>query len=185
MIAVLFQSERRMHMQPALSHPTLRRFFPKLFNFLFLAVFLVSLASPTPALAATYRNWIAQQASQPTPGQVVRVWMNSDTALGETAGLEYHVVSTYTKVLGTFDTSYPGANWRADIPASVQTLGTHVEYQLFTRNQSGQDYGFTGFNWSYDVTDIHWNGLLHDTFNSSYRSPFGAQPEDASVLLKL
>jgi glycosidase len=128
---------------------------------------------------------VAQQASQPTPGQVVRVWVNSDTAFGETAGLEYHVGSTYTKVLGTFDSSYPGANWRLDIPASVQSLGTHVEYQLFTRNQSGQDYGFTGFNWSYDVADIHWNGLLHDTFDTLYRSPFGAQPQGSSVTLKL
>ena len=131
-----------------------RNFFPKLFNVIFIASLLVSLTSPKPAFAASYRNWVAQQAGQPTPGQVVRVWMNSDTAFGETAGLEYHAGSTYTKVLGSFDTSYPGANWRVDLPASVQTLGTHVEYQLFTRNEFGTDYGFTGFNWNYDVTDI-------------------------------
>src|SRR5690349_6982189 len=140
---------------------------------------------PRLASASTFRNVIAQQSNQPTPGQVVRVWVNNDTVSGETAGLEYNVGSSYTKVLGTFDTSYPGANWRIDIPASVQTMGMFVQYQLFTRNQSGQDYGFTGFNWKYTVTDIHWNGLLHDSFNSAYRSPFGAQPAGASVTLRM
>ncbi len=38
---------------------------------------------------------------------------------------------------------------RADIPA--QLPGRVVTYQLFTRNQTGTDYGFTGFNWSYTV----------------------------------
>ena len=64
------------------------------------------------------------------------------------------------KVLGTFDTSGPApANWRADIPA--QANGTFVQYQLFTRNQSGSDYGFTGFNWTYTVNDgdVQWDGL--------------------------
>src|SRR5262245_40198515 len=111
-----------MHMSHNSMHRRFQRLFSKLFNILFIASLLVSLTSPKPVFAATFRNFVAQQASQPTPGQVVRVWMNSDTAFGETAGLEYHVGSTFVKVLGTFDTSYPGANWRADIPASVQTL---------------------------------------------------------------
>jgi len=137
-----------------------------------LIVLTVSLALFANAVhAATYRNWVAQQASQPVPGQVVRVWVDSDTAFGETAGLEYHAGSSFVRVYGTFDTSYPGANWRIDIPASVQTSGAFVEYQLFTRNQSNQDYGFTGFNWNYTVTDIHWNELKHDTFTPSTAAP--------------
>jgi glycosidase len=150
-----------------------------------LSLLLALLAVALPARfasAATYRNWVAQQSAQPTAGQVVRVWVNSDTALGETAGLEYHIGAAYTKVLGTYDTSRSGANWRMDIPG--QALGTAVSYQLFTRNQSGADYGFTGFNWSYTVSDIHWAGLLHDSFNTTYRSPFGAQPTGGSVTLK-
>src|SRR5919198_781288 len=158
-----------MPMFPATFHRTFRHSFPTFFRFVFIAVFLLSLVLPSPAFAATYRNWVAQQASQPTPGQVVRVWVNSDTVFGETAGLEYNIDSTYTRIACTFDnTGYPGANWRCDIPASVQTMNTFVQYQLFTFNQSNQPYGFSGFNWNYTVTDIHWNGLLHDTFNTFY-----------------
>lgn len=110
----------------------------------------LTLALSGALAAATYRIHIIRLPDQPTPFQVARVWMSSDTVFGETAGVEYLAGSTYTKVLGTFDTSgYPTANWRADIP--FQAGGTNVSYQLFTRNQSGQDYGFTGFNWSYQV----------------------------------
>ena len=59
--------------------------------------------------AAYYRNWIAQVPPVPTSSDTVRVWMNSDTVLGETAGLEYNIGSSYVKVLGTYDTSYAGA----------------------------------------------------------------------------
>jgi hypothetical protein len=104
----------------------------------------------TPAAAATYRNLVLQDPAGPTHVDVVRIWMQSDTAFGETAGVEYRIGSTYVKILGTHDTTGPApANWRADIP--VQLAGTFVEYQLFTRNEFGQDYGFTGFNWIYFV----------------------------------
>jgi hypothetical protein len=43
---------------------------------------------------------LLQQAIQPTPGQVMRIWINSDTKFGGTAALEYQVGSTFTKVLG-------------------------------------------------------------------------------------
>ena len=135
--------------------------------------------------AATFRNHIAQVPAVPTSAQSVRVWMQSDTAFGETAGIEYNIGSSFLKVLGTFDTSGPSpANWRADIPA--QPNGTFVRYQLFTRNQSGQDYGFTGFNWSYTVNDgdIQWDGLKHDSFDSYYRSPFGAVTAGTPVTLR-
>jgi glycosidase len=152
-----------------------------------LLVMLVSsvLMPAQRGFAASFRNRVAQVPAAPTSSQSVRVWMQSDTALGETAGLEYNVGSSYIKVLGTFDTGGPApANWRADIPA--QANGTTVRYQLFTRNQSGQDYGFTGFNWSYSVDsgDIHWNGLRHDSFDSYYRAPFGAVAAGTSVTLR-
>ena len=91
---------------------------------------------PSAVYAATFRTFVAQVPPQPGTGSV-RVWMNSDTALGETAGIEYYLPASnsYVKVLGTYDTSYSGANWRADIPG--QSAGTEVRYQLFTRNQSG------------------------------------------------
>ena len=55
--------------------------------------------------AATFRNHIAQVPAVPTSAQSVRVWMQSDTAFGETAGIEYNIGSSFVKVLGTFDTS--------------------------------------------------------------------------------
>jgi glycosidase len=139
------------------------------------------------ATAATFRTLVAQVPANPGTGSV-RIWMNSDTAFGETAGIEYNPVGTgtYVKVLGSYDTSYPGANWRADIPG--QPAGTQIRYQLFTRNQSGQDYGFTGFNWSYSTSgaacagasvgddNVFYSGLLHDSFSTSYRAPLGPVP---------
>lgn len=146
---------------------------------------VVALMVPFGSLqAATYRNVVAQVPAVPGPASVVRIWMNSDTAYGETAGLQYNVGSNYVVVLGTYDnTSYPGANWYADIPA--QPVGTFVRYQLFTRNQSNQDYGWTGFNWSYTVdgqpcagattgdNNVFWAGLFHDSFSTTFRSPIG------------
>lgn len=142
---------------------------------------IAALAVGSPAAsAATYRTWIAQVPSAPAAGQAVTVWVDSDTAFGESAGLEYRIGGSYTKVLGTYDTSYPGANWRLTIPA--QPEGTRVDYQLFTRNQSGGDYGFTGFTWGYTVAA---SGLRHDTFDAAYRSPGGAVPAGTPVTLKL
>ncbi len=111
---------------------------------------LFGLLLSLPAAAATYRTLIAQDPLSPTDADAVAIWMESDTVFGETAGVEYKIGTTYTKVLGTYDLSGPApANWRAEIPA--QPAGTIVEYQLFTRNESGSDYGFTGFLWSYLV----------------------------------
>src|SRR5262245_56282606 len=136
----------------------------RLSAFVLFALLAAFLAPAGYATAATYRNHISRVPATPTSQESVRVWMQSDTAFGETAGLEYNIGSNYVKVLATFDTSGPApANWRADIPA--QSNGTQVRYQLFTRNQSGSDYGFTGFNWSYTVDDgdIQWSALLHDS----------------------
>ena len=150
---------------------------------------LVSTILTAPAQrvsAATFRNHVARVPDTPTSAQSVRVWMNSDTAFGETAAIEYNPVgtNTYVKVYGEFDTSFPGANWRADIPAFPN--GTQIRYQLFTRNQSGGEYGHTGFNWSYTVSDgdIQWDGLKHDSFDAYYRSPFGAVTAGTPVTLR-
>ena len=150
-----------------------------------IAGLVVALMLPFGSLqAATYRNVVAQVPVVPGPASVVRIWMNSDTAYGETAGLQYDVGNDYTVVLGTYDnTSYPGANWYADIPA--QPVGTFVRYQLFTRNEHGSDYGWTGFNWSYTVdgqlcagasvgdNNVYWAGRFHDSFSADFRSPTG------------
>jgi glycosidase len=161
-------------------------------SFVVLLVVLASLfALPTgPAHAATFRNHIARVPDTPTSGEAVRVWMQSDTAYGETAFIEYNIVgtNTYVKVEGAFDTSGPApANWRADIPA--QPAGTEVRYQLLTRNEFGSDYGFTGFNWSYTVQgvtgDIRWDEVRHDSFSADYRSPGGPVAIGATVRLRL
>ena len=160
----------------------MRRFFVALLGAL-LALTMGIIA--TPAFAATTRTVVSQVPTAPVDGQSVRVWMNSDTAMGETAGLEFQVNGSYTKVMGTWDnTTTAGANWYADIPG--QAGGATVTYQLFTRNQSGSDYGFTGFTWTYTVAaakSVSWNELGHDSFDAGYRSPFGAVPTGSSVEL--
>lgn len=122
------------------------------------AVVLGLLLGPvTPVSAATYRNHIARDPEDPYPYQGVTIWMDSDTAFGETAGVEYNIVGTgtYTKVLGIYDDeTWPGANWYAQIPAFP--AGTQIRYQLFTRNESGTDYGYAGFSitTTYTVRDL-------------------------------
>ena len=159
-----------------------------IFRILTMLAVLTSMFITVPAQsvrAATFRNHVARVPETPTSAETVRVWMQSDTAFGETAGLEYNIGGSFVKVLGTFDTSGPApANWRVDIPA--QPGGTFVRYQLFTRNEFGSDYGFTGFNWSYTVNDgdIQWDGLKHDSFDSYYRSPFGAVMAGTPVTLR-
>ena len=149
------------------------------FFVLLLVVGLLFAAAPTgQAEAATYRTWIAQVPAAPTEADTVRIWMNSDTVTGETAGVEYRIGTTYTKVLGTYDTtSYSGANWYADIPA--QAVGTLVEYQLFTRNQSAEDYGFSGFNWSYTVAAAPVL-QVHNTTQNTYFSTIQAAVDAAA-----
>ncbi len=107
------------------------------------------------AQAATYRQHIARNPAAPHPTNTVRVWINSDTALGETVVLEYRIGASYTKVAGTYDNAtVPGANWYADIPA--QAAGTAVDYQIISRNQSSVEYAWTGFNWGYTVADTDY-----------------------------
>ncbi len=157
--------------------------------FLFVQPGLAAIGQPRPT-AATYRTRIAQVPSgNPLSGQSVRVWMNSDTAYGETAGVQIKVGSTYTNLYGSYDdTSFPGANWYVDIPG--QASGTFLEYRLFTRNQSNEDYGHTSFDWNYTVygpnCDISWTQVLHDSFNSDYRNPTGpATTSTSQVKLRL
>ena len=112
----------------------------------------IFLVLPSETAAATFRNRTAQTPpGNPLNTQTVRIWMESDTAFGETAAVEYKIGGVFTTVYGTFDnTNGPApANWYADIPA--QAGGTVVSYQLLTRNQTGTNYGFTGFNWTYTV----------------------------------
>lgn len=166
-------------------------------SYLILIALLAAWTLPAgEARAATYRSLVAQVPSDPSPSSTVRVWMSSDTAPGETAALEYRIGNSYVKVYGTYDTSYPGANWRADIPA--QAANTLVSYQLFTRNEFGSDYGFSGFNWGYSVSgqgcagasvgdnNLFYAGLLHDSFASGDRSLGGpVSTAQGSVRLRL
>lgn len=126
-----------------------KKLFGKFFIFLLVVGLLFAVAPTGQAEAATYTDWVAQVPAAPTSADTVRVWINSDTALGETVLVEYRISGVNTKVEGFYDTSYTGATWRADIPA--QPVGTLVEYQLITRNQSGVEYRWSGFNWSYTV----------------------------------
>ncbi len=64
-----------------------------------------------------------------------------------------------------------------------------MQYHLFTRNQSGSDYGWTGFNWNYtvaaaagsltpigakamwlDTNTIAWNGVAGIELQAALRS---------------
>ena len=150
-----------------------------------LAVALLVSLRPS-AEAASYRNHVAHIPETPTSAETVTVWIESDTALGETAGVETLINGVYTNHYGTYDdASGPDpSNWRVELPA--QPNGTTVEYQLFTRNQSNQNYGHTGFNWNYTVDDgdIQWDGLHHDTFDSYFRAPFGAVAAGTDVTLR-
>lgn len=123
------------------------------------AMFIAALAfglAPVGAVDAATNSRVAQlPAGSPIYTQTVRVWMNSDTIVGETAGVEVHNITagTWTKYLGSYDnTSYPGANWYVDLPALA--VGTQVEYQLFVRATDNVDYGFSGFNWNYTVQNL-------------------------------
>ena len=137
-------------------------------------IFAMTILLPTgAAVAATYRNHVARLPETPVYTQNVHIWMNSDTVLGETAGVEYKIGGNYVKVLGTYDnTSYGGANWYAVIPAQVE--GTIVTYQLFTRNEWGSDYGFTGFNWGYTVAALPATVYVDDSWVGTMA---GADPD--------
>ncbi|HUN22701.1 MAG TPA: DUF3372 domain-containing protein, partial [Anaerolineales bacterium] len=153
---------------------------------LFLAIALATLFGNVRAATSISRT--AQVPTTPSSSQSVRVWMNSDTAVGESACVETKIAGVYTKYCGTYDTSYAGANWRVDIPASAAC--TLVEYQLFVRNNgSGAESLFTGFNWSYtptgacnvngskaiwlDKTTIAWTPANHGSYKLLY-DPDGA-----------
>lgn len=121
----------------------------------------LTVATASPVWAADHCTHIARVPETPYPTETVRIWMNSDTDPGETAIVEYHIIDTetYVTVTGTLDnTSYPGANWYADIPALP--TGTQVEYQLMTHNPSGNSCSPTGFNWSYIVSDPQYVAQL-------------------------
>ncbi|HQN44320.1 MAG TPA: hypothetical protein PLA25_09310, partial [Anaerolineaceae bacterium] len=144
------------------------------------AIFIAALAfglSPAGAVEAATNSWVAQlPAGNPIYTQTVRVWMNSDTVPGETAGVEIHNITagTWTKFMGTYDnTSYPGANWYVDLPALA--AGTQVEYQLFVRATDSVDYGFSGINWNYVVQNLP--NTVYVDFSWAATAP-GADPDD-------
>ena len=103
--------------------------------------------------------------------------MNSDTAPGETAGLAYlDYFNNWTyMVLGTYDnTTYPGANWYADIPPF--DVGDNIAIQLYTRGVDGVNYGFTGFLTFYVVQDLPATVYVDDDWAGTMA---GADPDGA------
>ena len=127
--------------------------------------------------ASTYREIVAILPENPIYTQHVRVWMNSDTAPGETAGLaylDYYNNWTYM-VLGTYDnTSYPGANWYADIPPF--DVEDNIAIQLYTRGVDGVNYGYTGFITFYVVQDLPTTVYVDDNWAGTMA---GADPDGA------
>ncbi|MGH1435530.1 MAG: T9SS type A sorting domain-containing protein [Lewinella sp.] len=114
--------------------------------------------------AATYRNFISYEVIN--SGATVRIWVDSDTALGETAlaeirwddgfgGFNYSGLTD-----GVFDSEdvNPSANWYIDIAIPVGV--NDADSQLATKNESGSNYGFTGF--------IHPLSALPVTFQSTF-----------------
>ncbi|HUN21908.1 MAG TPA: hypothetical protein PK299_02110 [Anaerolineales bacterium] len=112
------------------------------------------------ALSATYRTQIARVPDTPNGTETVTIWINSDTASGETTCLETKVGTTYKKICGVYDTSYSGANWRVDITDDYPS-NTLVEYQLYNLNQSNAEYGHTGFIYSYTPQSDSDNSLIN------------------------
>lgn len=127
----------------------MRKLFTQLFSSKFQLLVPIFILFSLISNAATFRTLVGIQYRVPTNTQS-RFWANSDTQLGENTGVEISYTpagggpTVYTKFLGTYDFgNFPGANWRVDVtfPAGA----TNAQYQLFTRNQTGSDYGFTGF----------------------------------------
>lgn len=120
------------------------------------------------AEAVTYREIVAQFPLIPVYTQSVRVWMNSDTLPGETAGLSYLLNLSWSYMVdGTYDnTTMPGANWYADIPPLP--VGSTVAIQLYTRDENGILIGSTDFLTFYTVqglpatiyVDDDWAGTM-------------------------
>lgn len=163
---------------------------PRLRALLTALVSLLSLCTllPTATAAVAPVTLAAQQPTAPTSLEPVTLWLSSDAVDGEKVGAETRIGDEYAKVVGEPDTSHAGANWKVVLPA--KPAGTTVDYQLFVRNQSGSDYNFSGFSWSYTVTEapgddnIHWNELGHNSFDPTHRSPAGAVPVGTSVRLQ-
>src|SRR5690606_27073165 len=80
-----------------------------------LAVSLLVSLRPS-AEAAIYRNHIARIPETPTSAETVTIWIESDTALGETAGVETLINGVYTNYYGTFDdsTGPDPSNWKVE-----------------------------------------------------------------------
>ncbi|WP_367389278.1 T9SS type A sorting domain-containing protein [Lewinella sp. LCG006] len=99
--------------------------------------------------AATYRNFVSYEVIN--GGNTVRIWVDSDTAPGETTLAEIRWDNgiggfNYSGLInGVFDTGdiNPNANWYVDI--TIPTGVNNADSQLATKNQSGSNYGFTDF----------------------------------------
>ena len=147
---------------------------------IFCAVLLASGFLPArTAQAATVRELIAVLPSNPVYTQSVRVWMYSDTQPGEVAVLGYldYFPNYSYYVLGTYDdTTYPGANWYADIPPF--DVGDNIAIQLYTRAVDGTFYGFTGFLTFYVVQDLPSTVYVDDDWAGTMAGtdPDGAGP---------
>lgn len=109
--------------------------------------FSLLLAFSFQLFSATYRNYVSHEIIN--SGNTLRVWIDSDTAFGETALAELRWGSpgsySYSGIqTGTFDdATVAGANWYVDI--SLAGVPNVADLQLATRNEFGNDYGFTDF----------------------------------------
>ena len=127
-----------------------------------LLAFNMMLWSNLVVYAATYRYPTTMSPTAPTSTDEVEITVKSDPVDGEYGpALEYRIGGNTTEICPdehpTCTSSGIGGElsgqttWTFSIPA--QSDGTLIEYQLFNRNESGSEYGHTGFNWGYYVDD--------------------------------
>jgi len=68
--------------------------------------------------------------------------------------------------------------------AFIGTSATYGRYYTVSSTADGASTKPFSINSTSDTNDIHFLGLRHDTFDSYYRSPFGAVPAGSNVTLR-
>lgn len=131
--------------------------------------------------AATYRSFISYEVIN--SGATVRIWVDSDTAIGETAIAEIRWDDgfggfNYSGFIdGVFDSGdvNPSANWYIDI--SIPVGVNDADSQLATKNESGSNYGFTGFVHPLSALPVNFQSISADTKAKHIRLSFTTATE--------
>jgi glycosidase len=164
-----------------------------------LVVLLAALAPMArPASAASFVvNETGTAPENLNPG--FRFVASSDTAFGQGVIVEVNdtVANSYVKTAcyylnGTNLPSGTTARYQCDTADAIAP-GRLVRYQFAVCDYgttTNNCHAWTGFNWSFTAPappsgDIQWDAVLHDTYNSDYRSIVGPATPNQSVRLRV